>query len=146
MALSYFFKKYYTISGNYSWNVIDLRNADEEIIPAFNTPEHKYNIGFSGRAIPIKIRNFRSNNWGFSVNYKWVQGFTFTGSPQFTGDIPSYGMLDAQINKGIPKAYCTIKVGASNLLNNQTFLVYGGPRVGRLTNVSLLFEFDKMFK
>lgn len=146
VALSYFFKKYYTLSGNYSWNVIDLRNADEEIIPAFNTPPNKFNVGISGRTLPIKIRNFRSNNWGFSVNYKWVQGFTFTGSPQFTGDIPSYGMLDAQINKAIPKAYCTIKVGASNLLNNKVFLVYGGPRVGRLTYVSLLFEFDKMFK
>jgi outer membrane receptor protein involved in Fe transport len=139
-AISYFFKKYYTISGNYSWNVIDLRDADREIIPAFNTPEHKFNIGISGRGIPIRS----VKNWGFSVNYKWIEGFTFQGSPQFTGDIPSYGMLDVQINKVVPKIYCTFKVGASNVLNNKVYLVYGGPRVGRLAYVSILFEFDKI--
>lgn len=139
-AISYFFKKYYTIYGNYSWNVIDLRNADREIIPAFNTPEHKFNVGISGRGIPIRS----VKNWGFSINYKWIQGFTFQGSPQFTGDIPSYGLVDAQINKMVPKIYCTFKVGASNLLNNRVFLVYGGPRIGRLAYVSVLFEFDKI--
>src|SRR5690606_3980977 len=110
MALSYFFKKHYTLSGNYSWNVIDLRNADEEIIPAFNTPPHKFNLAFSGRDIPIKFKNVRSLHWGYGINYKWVQGFTFTGSPQFTGAIPSYGMLDVQVNKHVPKIYCTFKV------------------------------------
>jgi iron complex outermembrane recepter protein len=139
-AISYFFKKHYTLSGNYSWNVIDLRGADKEIIPAFNTPAHKFNLGFSGRDIPIKS----VKHWGFSANYKWVQGFTFQGSPQFTGDIPSYGMLDVQINKAVPKIYCTFKVGASNVLNNKVYLVYGGPRVGRLAYFSILFEFDKI--
>jgi len=139
-ALSYFFKKYYTVSGNYSWNVIDLRGADAEIIPAFNTPAHKFNIGFSGRDIPLK----KIKHWGFSANYKWVQGFTFQGSPQFSGDIPSYGMLDVQINKAVPKIYCTFKVGASNVLNNKVYMVYGGPQVGRLAYFSVLFEFDKI--
>jgi iron complex outermembrane recepter protein len=139
-ALSYFFKKYYTISGNYSWNVINTRNADKEIIPAFNTPKHKFNVGISGRDIPLR----KVKHWGFSANYKWVQGFTFQGSPQFTGNIPSYGMLDVQINKAVPKIYCTFKVGASNVINNKVYLVYGGPLVGRLAYFSVLFEFDKI--
>ena len=145
-AISYFFKKYYTLSGNYSWNVIDLRNADKEIIPAFNTPPNKFNVGFSGRDIPIKLKDWRTQHWGFGINYKWVQGFEFQGSPQFTGSIPSYGMLDVQVNKAVPKIYCTFKVGASNVLNNKVFQVYGGPRVGRLAYVSILFEFDKFQK
>lgn len=138
MALSYFFKKYYTFSANYSWNVINIGDADKEIIPAFNTPPNKFNVGISGRDIPLgKVKHT-----GFALNYKWIQGFEFQGSPQFTGQIPSYGMLDVQINKEFKKIYCTVKLGASNALNNKVFLVYGGPRVGRMIYGSLLFEFD----
>ena len=79
-------------------------------------------------------------NWGFNINYKWIQGFVFEGSPQFTGPIDSYGMVDAQINKTFLKLNTTLKLGASNLLNNKVFQVYGGPLVGRLAYVSLNFE------
>ena len=48
IGLNYYFAKYYQLKGNYSWNVLNT-NSDDPIIPAFNTPEHKYNIGFSGR-------------------------------------------------------------------------------------------------
>lgn len=144
--LNYFFWKTYSINFNYSWNTIDLRKADEEIIPAFNTPEHKFNVGVAGRKINFKLGKIASKNWGFAINYKWVEGFTFTGSPQFTGSISSYGMLDVQVNKEIPKIFTTIKLGASNVTDNETVLVFGGPEVGRLAYISLLFEFDKMFK
>ena len=72
-----------------------------------------------------------------NVNYKWVQGFRFEGSPQFTGDIESYGLLDGQISYDANPV--TIKLGASNMLNNKVFQVYGGPRVGRMIYLSLLF-------
>ncbi len=39
------FKKY-SLSGNYSWNKLTSSN-DDPIIPAFNTPEHKFNFGFN---------------------------------------------------------------------------------------------------
>ena len=89
------------------------------------------------------IRNLFSisPNWGFSVNYKWVEGFIFEGSPQFTGFVPTYSQLDAQISKELKNLNATFKVGASNLLNNETFQVYGGPRVGRMAYTSLQFDF-----
>jgi outer membrane receptor protein involved in Fe transport len=114
--------------------------TDDPIIPAFNTPEHKYNIGISGREVPLNIGNLKINSFGFSVNYKWVDTFIFEGSPQFTGIIPSYGLLDAQINWKINSIDTVVKVGASNLLNNLVFQTYGGPRIGRLAYISLLFE------
>jgi outer membrane receptor protein involved in Fe transport len=49
-------------------------------------------------------------------------------------------MVDAQINKNFLKLNTTLKLGASNLLNNKVFQVYGGPLVGRLAYVSLNFE------
>ena len=118
-------------------------NSDDPIIPAFNTPEHKYNLGLSGRDIQMIIGGKRFNNFGFNVNYKWVQGFVFEGSPQFTGYLPDYGLLDAQINYRVEKINLTFKLGASNLLNNLHYETYGGPQIGRLAYVSLLYDWKK---
>lgn len=138
-ALNYYVGDYYAVSGNYSWNNLVTKDTDP-IVPAFNTPEHKFNIGFSGRRIPMMDNKLF---FGFNVNYKWIQGFRFEGSPQFTGDIPTYDMVDAQANLNIKDWDTTVKVGASNLLNNKQFQTYGGPRIGRLAYVSVLYNFSK---
>lgn len=141
VQLSYFFKKYFTLSGNYTYNELDRRGSTDDLIPAFNTPRHKFNVSIGGRDIQWAIgKKFKLNNWGFNVNYKWIEGFLFEGSPQFTGTIPSYDMLDAQINYTLKKAHLTFKLGAQNLLNNKVYQVYGGPRVGRLGYFSIQFD------
>ncbi len=135
IGTSYYFADYFQVSGNYSFNKLNS-DIDDPIIPAFNTPEHKFNIGLSGRDIIFGgIKNF-----GFSINYKWQEGFLFEGSPQFTGLIPSYDLLDAQINWSAKRLGMTFKLGASNLLDNQIFQTYGGPRIGRLAYFSILYE------
>lgn len=134
---NYYYSRKYAFNFNYSWNVLNVRDSDDPIIPAFNTPEHKFNIGISGKDLITEIRGFSFTDWGFNINYKWIQGFLFEGSPQFTGLIPSYGLVDAQINKNLPFWKMNVKIGASNLLNNKVFQVYGGPRVGRLAYISL---------
>jgi outer membrane receptor protein involved in Fe transport len=139
IGMNYFLNQHITINGNYSWNKLNKEGSDDPIIPAYNTPEHKFNIGFSARDLSL-ISN--SHHWGFSINYKWVEGFIFEGSPQFTGEVPSYAQLDAQINKEIPSVHATFKIGASNLLNDLTYQVYGGPRVGRMMYASLQFDIN----
>ncbi len=138
---NFYFGDYYAFNANYSWNVLNTQ-TDDPIIPAFNTPEHKFNVGIAARDIPIQLFG-AEQSFGFNTNYKWVDGFLFEGSPQFTGLIPAYGLLDAQINLKIDKIDSTIKIGASNILNNQVFQTYGGPRVGRLAYASILYEFRK---
>lgn len=155
LGYSYFFKKY-SFTGNYSYNTINLRNTDDPIVPAFNTPKNKFNLGFSGRECKLPFSDYK--RFGFGVSYKWIEGFEFTGSPQFTGFIRSYDMFDAQINYFFPKQYLTVKIGGSNLFGitplfrdgesnklkamftNTNTQVYGGPYVGRLAYISLLFE------
>jgi outer membrane receptor protein involved in Fe transport len=151
-GINYFFEKSFNVSGNYSWNRLDRRGSSDPIIPAFNTPEHKFNIGFGGT--DLVIRKSKSNktlkhpnfwkDYGFNLNYKWNKGFLYEGSPQFTGFVPSYDMLDVQVNKKIIKSKATLKIGASNVLNNMKFQVYGGPRIGRMAYISILFELDKI--
>ena len=142
VGLNYFFGNYYQLAGNYSWNKLNTQTEDP-IVPAFNTPEHKYNVGFSGRDIPIHLGGFRIRKFGFNVNYKWVQGFVFEGSPQFTGLISDYSLLDAQVNVKVDKWNTTFKAGASNLANNMHYETYGGPKVGRLAYIQLLYEWNK---
>jgi len=138
IALNYYFGDYFMAQGNYSWNKLNTAEADP-IVPAFNTPEHKFNIGFSGRDIKVWGRN----TLGFMVNYKWIESFIFEGSPQFTGVIPSYDMVDAQVNMTFPSLNTTVKLGASNVLNNKQFQTYGGPRIGRMAYLSLIYDFHK---
>ena len=88
--------------------------------------------------------NFKPNTLNFSVNYKWIEGFLFEGSPQFTGFIESYDLIDAQISATLTNWHTTFKFGASNLLNNKVYQVYGGPRVGRMAYFSILYDFIKI--
>ncbi len=163
VGLNYYFKKNYTINGNYSWNVLNKKGTDDPIIPAFNTPEHKYNIGVNARDIKIgKLRNI-----GYGINYKWVQGFLFEGSPQFTGEVPTYDAVDLQINYAPKKLKTTFKAGVSNFFgikplfdkelgsfsdkldrafNNRNLQVYGGPFVGRMAYISVLVELGELSK
>jgi iron complex outermembrane recepter protein len=134
IGINYYFRKYFMLNGNYSYNRLDRGGSTDPLIPAFNTPENKYNLGFSARDL---------KNFGFNVNYKWVQGFDYEGSPQFTGYVPWYEIVDAQVNYKIKRIHSTFKVGASNVLNNKKYTVYGGPRVGRMAYVSLLVDLTK---
>ncbi|MBU3660123.1 MAG: TonB-dependent receptor [Flavobacteriales bacterium] len=137
IGLNYYLTDNYSLSGNYSWNRLNKESGDP-IIPAYNTPENKVNFGFQGKNIAIK----KITGLGFNINYKWIQGFLSEGSPQFTGNIPSYGLMDAQVNKLFEKAKLTLKLGASNLLNNNVLQVFGGPYVGRMVYVSLSFDMN----
>lgn len=138
---------------NYSYNVLNKKGTDDPIIPAFNTPANKFNLSLTGSQ--LKLPGIKGENFGFGINYKWIEGFVFEGSPQFTGFVPTYDMLDAQINYNIKKWDTVLKIGASNILgimplldadgehnrtmfNNTNYQVYGGPYVGRLAYFSIL--------
>ncbi len=155
-GINYYIDDHLSLNGNYSYNSINLtpnanfitetfyadelalsENADP-IVPAFNTPENKFNIGITGRDYrPFKGKDHRL---GFAVTYKWIEGFLFEGSPQFTGFIDTYDLMDAQVSYNVKPWNTIFKLGASNILNNKVFQVYGGPRVGRLAYFSVLVE------
>lgn len=138
LGFNYYFIRNYSLNGNYSWNKINLLGSNDPIIPAYNTPEHKFNVGISGNDIKLgKARGF-----GFNLTYKWVQGFNFQGSPQFTGSIPTYSMLDAQLNWNVKKIYTTFKLGGSNLVSKRNLQAYGGPGIGRMIYASVLIDID----
>ena len=138
IGINYYFIKNYTFTGNYSYNALNKQGSDDPLIPAYNTPRNKFNIGISSRDLVIPFTSI--SGLGFGVNMKWIEGFVFEGSPQFSGSIPSYTLLDGQINYVAKKINTTFKIGASNLLNNMVAQVYGGPSVGRMAYASVIYE------
>jgi iron complex outermembrane receptor protein len=138
IGLNYYLNEHFMLAGNYSWNKLVKGEEDDPIIPAFNTPEHKYNLSVTARELPSRWG--RGNLWGFGVNYKWIEGFLFEGSPQFTGFVPSYNLTDVQVNYFVKPVSMTIKLGASNVFNNLQVQTYGGPVIGRLGYISFLYE------
>jgi len=140
LGANYYLNDHISINGNYTFNRLDTRGSTDPIIPAFNTPTNKFNIGFTGRN--YTFGDYHDGKLGFSVNFKWIEGFLFEGSPQFTGSIPSYYLLDAQTSYTIVPWKTTFKLGASNLTNNLQFQVYGGPFIGRLAYASIVFELN----
>ncbi len=159
LGVSYF-RKHLTYAVNYSYNQL-VTGDDDPIIPAFNTPLNKFNVSFTAHDLNVPFTD--KPNLGFGINWKYVEGFTFTGSPQFTGPIPTYDMVDAQVNVKFPGQHLTVKLGASNLFgfgpmfedsepnrprwervfDNQVRTVFGGPYVGRLGYLQLIYELDK---
>ena len=156
VSVNYYYKKL-AYGVNYSYNVLNKQGTDDPIIPAFNTPKNKFNLSLTGTR--IKLPKIKGENFGFGINYKWIQGFIFEGSPQFTGFVPTYDMVDAQLNYNIPKWKTKVKIGASNIFgimplfdqqgefkrtvfNNVNYQVYGGPFVGRLAYFSVVKQID----
>ncbi len=142
IAANYYIGDFYAINGNYTWTVLNQADNDDPIIPAYNTPEHKFNIGVSGRDMKYDIGSLKLDGLGFNVNFRWVEGFLFEGSPQFTGRIDTYYTVDAQVNYNVKKWDTIFKIGASNLLDQRYIQAYGGPEIGRMAYASVTFHID----
>ena len=140
IGIIYYINPNLTLNGNYSWNKLNKNKEADPIIPAYNTPENKYNLGLIGRDLHFSNTNLLIRNFGFSINYKWVENFNFEGSPQFTGNVPTYNLVDVQISKTLSELNAIFKIGSSNILNNLHYEVYGGPYIGRMTYFSILFN------
>ncbi|HIA12162.1 MAG TPA: TonB-dependent receptor [Flavobacteriales bacterium] len=132
-GFNYYFGKGLMAKFNYTYAVLDTSGLTDDIIPGFNTPRNKLNIGLVGTRI---WREF-----GFAINYKWVEKFRWE-SKFGDGDIPSYNLLDIQLNYHFTDLFSTLRIGASNLLENKHIEAYGAPKVGRIFYVSWAFHFD----
>lgn len=135
LGISYYLGKGLTAKGNYTYSDINTDNLDDPIIPGFNTPTHKFNLGLQGKRV---WRGF-----GFNVNFKWLDSYEWQ-SPFGDGNVPSFYLLDGQLSYEFPDWYTTVAVGGSNILNNKHIEAYGGPRIGGMVYASLLFNFTKL--
>lgn len=110
------------LSANYSHTTLAaVQNLDNGLEMAFNTPNHILNVSFSDRELTKKI--------GYSIAWKYQSAF-FWNSPLAEGIVPAYQSFDAQVTHKILGNKGSLKIGATNLLNQPYIQFVGGPTIG----------------
>ena len=125
ISMEYRMGKGYAFNGNFASD--ELNDIPDGLVTFFNTPKYRFNLGFGNPDF--------SNGFGFNVNYRWQDNVYWEGTFG-TGNIPSYGTMDAQLSYRIPKTKNLFKIGASNMLNKYYRSAFGNPEVGGLYYVS----------
>lgn len=107
---------------NYTFTKQDFdENEDPDFRTNFNTPEHKVKASFGHTSL---FKNFGFNtSWTWSDAYFWEAAFG-------DGDVPSFNVLNGQINYTIPKLKATLKAGATNILGEEYFTAFGTGFIG----------------
>lgn len=130
LGFEYSLPNSFLLSANYNWNQL-ITDRDKGFIFDFNTPEHKVNLSLENRRLTDQL--------GFKVSWRWQEEFEWTSSFA-SGNVPSVSTLDAQVTYRVPDLKSIVKVGGSNITNNQHVLNYGGPSLGAIYYVSLTFD------
>ena len=107
---------------NYTFAEQDLdRERDPDFRTEFNTPKHKVKATFGH---PNLFENF-----GFNTSYRWSDDYFWEASFG-DGDVPSFSVIDAQINYTIPSLKSTLKAGATNIGGDEYFTAFGTGLIG----------------
>ncbi|MFD2563318.1 TonB-dependent receptor [Aquimarina rubra] len=107
---------------NYTFSKQDFdKSQDPDFRTSFNTPEHKVKASF-GHTNLFK-------NFGFNTSWRWSDAYFWEASFG-NGNVPSFNVLDGQINYTIPKLKATLKAGATNVLGDEYFTAFGTGFIG----------------
>lgn len=133
IGVNYYIYKGLAAYANYTYSRIDTKDLTDPILPGFNTPRNKANIGIGGQKL---VKGF-----GFNANLKWVESFWWE-SPFGDGKIPSFMTLDLNASYEFDK-FITLQVGGSNITNNRHIEAFGSPMIGGMVYASLLFDLER---
>ncbi len=118
----------FDIGVNYTFAELDFNQAAfPDFVTNFNTPKHKVKASFGNTAL--------FENFGFNINYRWSDDYFWESTFQ-NGPIPSFSVLDAQVNYAVPSIKSQFKIGGSNLLGDEYFTAVGTGNIGSIYYVS----------
>jgi outer membrane receptor protein involved in Fe transport len=113
---------------NYTYADLDFDQAAfPDFRTNFNTPNHKVKASFGNTEL--------FKNFGFNINYRWSDTY-FWQATFADGQIPSFSVLDAQVNYAVPSLKSIFKLGGSNILGQEYFSAIGTGAVGSIFYVS----------
>jgi iron complex outermembrane receptor protein len=114
---------------NYTFAEEDFDQASApDFRTSFNTPKHRVKATFGSTEV--------AKNLGFNVSYRWSDSFEWQATFA-DGYVPSFAVVDAQINYTIPSLKANLKVGAANIGNNEYYTAFGTGLIGTQYYVSL---------
>ena len=134
LGLTYRFPVNYIISGNGTWTSFDLKKANSNNVPAFNTPSFRSNLSLGNNQV--------YKNIGFNIGWHWQDSFDWYGAfnDMRPGKIESFSTLDGQVSCRLSVIKSVVKLGANNILNKRIYQAYGAPSIGAIYYVSITFD------
>ena len=112
----------FDLSANYTKAKLEFdRSTYPDFATNWNTPEHKIKAQFGNTSL---FRNVGFNvAWRYWSEYLWEASFG-------DGMVPETHVVDAQINFTLPSWKSVVKIGATNIGNNEYFTAFGSGFIG----------------
>lgn len=134
LGLTYALPKNYSLSANMTLATFDIRDANPNNVPGFNTPKYKTSLTFGNSKV--------IDNLGFNIVWRWQDAYDWYGTfnQMRPGRIDAFSIVDAQVSYKVLPWRSMIKLGASNLFNEQVYQAYGSSSIGAIYYVSLTFD------
>ena len=123
----------FTALTNVTYTKLDRTDDKDGLEDGFNTPEFNVNGGLIAQNI--------WENLGASVNARYQNNFDYV-SFLVSGNVPAYWTMDTQVNYNFKKGI-SAKLGGTNILNKTYTSILGGPTIGGLYYLSLVWETSK---
>ncbi len=131
IAFEYTLSQGFRFSGNYNFANYNIVDANPELVPGFNTPQHRFGFGLTNDNI---IKHF-----SLTLRYNWSDGYEWK-SEFGTSMIDGYNTLNAQATYQIPNSKVSLKLGGNNLFGKEYRTSYGTPNIGSIYYISLIFD------
>lgn len=130
IELTYNLPNNFVVSGNYTYTTVSGKQPDG-FITGFNTPRNRINLGFSNRKLTEKL--------GFNMNLSYQDDFLWE-SDYGVANMPSYTVLNAQVNYKLPSLKTIVKIGGTNIGGQDFRTSFGSSYIGQTYYVSLIFD------
>ncbi|MBT1703317.1 TonB-dependent receptor [Chryseosolibacter indicus] len=134
LGVTYALPKNFLLSANATLATFDIRDANPNNVPGFNTPKYKTALTFGNSKV--------TKTMGFNIAWRWQDAYDWYGTfnQMRPGRIEAFSIVDAQINYKLLPVKSMFKVGANNLFNKQVYQAYGSPSIGAIYYISLTFD------
>ena len=131
LAFEYALTQSLRFTGNYNFANFDIVDADPDLVPGFNMPEHRFGFGLTNNNI--------FGGFGFSVRYNFSSGYEWR-SAFGNGMIDSYNTLNTQITYQVPNSKVLLKLGGNNITGAEYRTSFGTPNIGSIYYFSIVFD------
>ncbi|MDR6763012.1 iron complex outermembrane receptor protein [Flavobacterium sp. 2755] len=135
LGLKYRIDQTFTALTILTYTKLDRTDDKDGLEDGFNTPEFNVN----GTLLAQNIWK----NLSASATARYQNNFDYV-SFLVSGTVPAYWSMDAQVNYNFKKTGLTTKLGGTNILNKPYTSILGGPSIGGLYYLSLVWETSKI--
>lgn len=130
LALNARLSRKFRAMGNIGYAQIAQTEDTDGLEDGFNTPRWIVNASIIGADVWKPL--------GFSIGGRYQSRYDYV-SFLVSGETPAYWTLDAAVSCRIPTAHLDLKLGASNLLDRPYRSMLGGPTLGAVYSVSVIW-------